>query len=416
MAPPSSLPSAAETAAFCASEYERRVAPLPAGVGEDIEELARYFRGQGELETLFIGRLVPWARFAGSPNPGHAAVADLLACQVVGAAVTTNFDVLVEAASRSLGEPDFRATVEVVDLGAVTKHGSYVKLHGCGARSRRLTIWCREQLADAPIATRIDAFVEWLAPRLRDHDLMLVGFWSDWQYLGDVLRRTLSASQPRHVFLVDPAADDQLAEKAPGLWNWATTTPHVLHRIRESGSTVLDDLRARWSRGFLRQMDHDSRDTYRGLFGREPGPAGADLAALDSETLYALRRDLTGTPCMAPVRDREPQEGDRMAAAVHRRLTELGWAYEEHAHTHGDRRLRVISGRGCVISAVRAKFLGEPPVHGLPHEIVCVGAFDDVAPANLVRAVGDSTIVRPGSPAHWTTHESLVTELRGAHA
>jgi hypothetical protein len=268
MADPSNLPSAAAVAQRCAYTYAANVgASLAPDIQADIGKMAQYFRGLGRFETFFIAKLVPWAELSGLPNSGHDALADMLACGVLGGASTTNFDCLVETAASRLGEPDFRAVVDSGDLAQHTLHRPYIKLHGCAKRSRPTTIWCPEQLADATIQPRMDQFRAWLAANLGGRDLVFVGFWSDWAYLTELLAQHLAAVTPQHVYLVDPANAAQLQDKAPNLWAWAHGAGITFHHCPESGRDFLDELRRRWSKVFVSRLIDDSTPTYTAFFG-----------------------------------------------------------------------------------------------------------------------------------------------------
>jgi hypothetical protein len=102
MAPPSSLPSAAVLAARAKQIYDAQYgaarAPLPAGV----EEQAEFFFRRNELATVYFRHLIDPNAFAGPPNPGHHAVADLMLVRGIQTAVTTNVDTLIETAGQLL--------------------------------------------------------------------------------------------------------------------------------------------------------------------------------------------------------------------------------------------------------------------------------------------------------------------------
>jgi len=384
-------------------------------VQADIEKMAKHFHDISRFEAVFIDALVPWADFKGEPNPGHDAVADLLACKALLAGITTNFDPLVEEAASNLGERDFRPIVEQNDLASERAHAPFLKLHGCMNRNRHQTVWHRDQVLGPPIADRMKRFREWLAANLVGRDLLFIGFWTDWAYLTDLLAENLTAISPQHVYLVDPLPADDLKTKAPGLWNWVHRANIVFHHIAESGADFLDELRRLWSRLFLSQLLRAAGSTYQSLFGSaSPAPTPAAHEALDSRALYALRRDLTGIPRTKPVRAKTPDDANYIAAAIHHRLLESGAVYSEHQYSFGGRRLRLLSGRGRVLSAAKADFQHEPPIP-MVESVICAGAHADPSPAHIVRAVGSPTIVRAGSHVHWTTHHDLVLQLGGAH-
>ena len=416
MAAPSNLPSAAAVARTCADAYLARIgAPLEPDIQTDIAKMSLHFRDCNRFENFFISELVPWAKLKGPPNGGHEAIADLLACGALAGASTTNFDFLVETAAGQLGEPDFRAVVDAGDLGQHTPHRPYLKLHGCEVRNRPSTIWCPEQLADAVVEQRLAQFRAWLAANLVGRDLVFIGFWSDWAYLAELLARHLAAVTPQHVYLVDPATPAELQGKAPQLWAWSHGANITFHHCPESGRDFLDELRRRWSNVYVNRLMNDSRITYAALFGGPPTPVPGALAAADSAALYALRRDLTGTPRTAVVRSNQPADVDHIAGAIHHRLLERGATYSSHLYQLGARSIRLVSGRGRLLSQVKAGFDAEPPFAVLPDAVVCAGSIADASPAHIVRAAGTTTVVRPGALDNWTTHDSLVADLQDPH-
>jgi hypothetical protein len=413
MAAPSSLPSAANVAQRCAEAYLTCTGTaLDPALQTDLGAMSLHFRNHNRFENFFIARLVPWPSLNGVPNAGHEAVADLLACGILVGAPTTNFDYMVETAAASLGEPDFRAVVDAGDLAQDTPHRPFIKLHGCAVRNRTSTIWCAEQLADPIVVPRMNEFQAWLGANVGGRDLVLVGFWSDWAYLTDLLTQFLGVVTPQHVYVVDPASEDYLEAKAPGLWAWAHGRGITFHHCPESGSDFLDELRRRWSRLFVTRLMTEATPTYTDLFGA-PGGAVPDPGADNSADLYALRRDLSGTPRNAPVRVRQPENVDHVVGALHRRLMERGAMYAQHQYEFSGRRIRVVSGKGRLLSRVRADFDREPPLPLPADEVVCAGALADPTPSHLVRGAATPTIVRPGTTVNWVTHQRLAEELQG---
>ena len=412
MAPPSNLPSAAEVARTCSDTYTQHTgATLDVGNQEDIEEISRFFRTSQRFETVFIGRLVPWPQLKGQANAGHEAIADLLACRALTGAFTTNFDDLVETAATELGEPDFRAVVDADDIAQSTPYSPFLKLHGCAVRSRTSTVWCPEQLNDQPISQRMAQFRTWIAANVAARDIVFVGFWTDWSYLTDLLAQHLAAATPAHVYLVDPDLPNNLQQKAPDLWDWAHSDNIVFHHCCESGTDFLNELRLRWSSVYINRLVTDSRNTYNDIFGSYPEPIVAASPDWGARTLYALRRDLSGTPRSAVVRSRDPNDMDHLAAAIHQRLLERGAQYSPHQYELPGRSIRLISGRGRLLSQTKVAFSKEPPAP-TPMEVVCAGSAPDASPANISRTVGSTTIVRPGAQANWTTHDTLVAYLQ----
>ena len=64
MGKPSSAPSAKEVAQISFDEYTASTgAALDAALRDDLEKLADYFYDKKTLHSVFVARLVPWARF-----------------------------------------------------------------------------------------------------------------------------------------------------------------------------------------------------------------------------------------------------------------------------------------------------------------------------------------------------------------
>src|SRR5215469_1606830 len=93
--PPSNLMSAVGVSRVCYDKYAP-VAVLSPNLRDDVDLLSGHFYRTGEFESVFLGRLVPWNELVGEPNPGHAAIADLLISGGVNAALSANFDTMIE--------------------------------------------------------------------------------------------------------------------------------------------------------------------------------------------------------------------------------------------------------------------------------------------------------------------------------
>jgi len=379
-----------------------------------VEQLALYCKTHNELESLFIEKLVPWLTMkSAAPNSGHEAIADFLGCRVIHAGVTTNYDILVEAAAAQLGEADFQPIVSQKDLSRSTDHSPYLKVHGCmGSGHTRLeTVWCKLQLAEEPLVTRMALFRIWLQSTLLDRDVLIVGFWSDWAYLSDILASTVNAIRPRTIYLVDPSPAAVLASKAPEMWSWANAPGVSFHHEQESGAEFLDELRRRVSRAFLMRAFLDADGAYRSLFASAPlGKAAASLGSTSPE-LYALRRDITGTPPTRIVRQKDPSPGLRVHVAIHQRLIDLDAQYSSHTYDFRGKVLRLIAAPGRLLSEIRKEYSAEPSPLRTVDRVVCVGAAADPTPGSIVRPVGKPSILGGGIGGDWCTDEELRREL-----
>src|ERR1051325_10124263 len=93
MAAPSSVPSARQLATDCFAKYEKAIGTsLPPNTRDDLEAQCKFALDRGELQKLFLDRLVDWRPFFGNPNKGHKTLADLLATRALRSGVTTNVD------------------------------------------------------------------------------------------------------------------------------------------------------------------------------------------------------------------------------------------------------------------------------------------------------------------------------------
>ncbi len=236
MAPPSSLPSARQVAIDCFPKYEAAIAAhLPPNAREDLEAQARFSFQRNELQKLFLAKLVTWRPFFRNPNKGHFAVADLLAVAAVRSGITTNFDFLVEHAAENLGEDAMKSALDAAEAAVLRPHQPYLKIHGCARRDADNTLWCKEQLTDGSVLkTRIDSVKVWLRANLIGRDLLVIGFWSDWDYLISIFEDCITGVEPRLVVVVDPNTTGNLQAKAPTLWDWATKVDHEFIHAQES--------------------------------------------------------------------------------------------------------------------------------------------------------------------------------------
>jgi hypothetical protein len=197
MAPPSFLPSAKAVAQACFDAYMVAINPdADRALRDDLEELAQHFVNLGTLKTVFIDRLVPWKEFVRPANPGHAAVADFLITGATANTLSANYDGLIERRAWDYGA-DFESSLDGDEATVrATVHGPLLKFHGCSIRDRRETVWSKSQLGDPVIADRIAKSRTWMAANLREKDLLVVGFWSDWAYLNEILGKALRGVSP----------------------------------------------------------------------------------------------------------------------------------------------------------------------------------------------------------------------------
>jgi hypothetical protein len=218
MAPPSCLPSAAPLTARAKQIHDAQYGSAREPLAVGVEEQAEFFFKRGELATVYFRSLIDPNAFAGSPNPGHYAIADLLMVRGIQTAVTTNVDTLIETAGQLiLGQ--IGTGIDGNGVAALSPDiAPLLKIHGCRTCDPDNMVWAPGQLDVEPVAGRILSSEHWLNVRLLDRDLLIIGYWTDWDYLNDVLERTVGAVRPARVIVVNPADAAEFAAKAPALY------------------------------------------------------------------------------------------------------------------------------------------------------------------------------------------------------
>jgi len=375
---------------------------LPPGLRDNLEELADYFFDRGMLHTHFIAHLVPWASMIGVPNSGHEAVADFLLIGAIDYAFTTNFDWLIERAGEELGA----YLVASLTAGEANAHQAHhrplLKAHGCGRREPQQTVWTRRQLPIAPVAARISGIRDWLAARLPNRDLLVLGFWTDWGYLSQALETCLSAGQPATVTVVDPASGPELQARAPTLWTILHAGGVTFEHLQLSAAEVLSELREGISRTYVRHLLQMGSVAYQAAFG-VPCPAawlgGHDIP---QEDLYTVRRDAEGVPIGRPTRQKAPTPTAQAFGFFLLALRHSDAQREGDLFRLADGRLvRVVNGAGRWIRNIEEEYAHEPPAGVAPDLVACIGSIDYGVPASVVRSGRPASVVRPGSRGLW---------------
>lgn len=408
--PPSNLMSAARVSQACYDKY-RAIAVLPAPLRDDVDALAGHFHGRGEFQTVFLS-LVPWPDLVGEPNAGHAAVADFLICGGAAAALSANFDPLIEqwANARKIA---LRGALNSQDAVNFTDTPSpLIKFHGCLIRNRDETLWTQGQLTDAAVTARVLSCSDWMRVHLPGKDLLVAGFWTDWGYLNSVLAAALNTQAFGSVTVVDPLDDATLQGKAPELWARLTMTGIQFRHIQASGNDVLEELRIGFSKVWARRFFQLARPLMEAE-GKSFSPTTADtLDTLGSEDLYNFRRDGEGVPYNRAARMKAPVRELGPAALAHTLLIEAGATRDGAWYTYAGRRVRIVHGSGQVLSTVREQYK-EPPTLPEADIIVCAGALDPAVPGSLISTGTGRSVVRPaaGGRSLWLTLEQARVEL-----
>jgi hypothetical protein len=405
--PPSNLMSAVGVSRFCYDKYQHTKV-LPPAMRDGIDQLAGHFHGTHEFDSVFIDSLVPWNELVGEPNAGHAAVSDLLISRAADVALSANFDPLIEqwASSRKIAMQGALDGQEALDF---TKHTSpLVKFHGCMLRGRRETLWTEAQLAEVKISQRVKACSDWMKLKLPGKDLLIIGFWTDWGYLNNVLADSLSATAFGSVTVVDTASAADLQTKAPKLWATLTGGTATFRHVQASGADALAELRTAFSKVWLKKFYALAEP----LLKAEGKPYSPIDPAMSCEELYDCRRDAEGIPYNRAAQSKQPSKEAAQASYFHHLLIQAKATPDGAWYKHGGKRVRVVQGAGQDLNSVRERY-NEPPALDQPDVVVCAGALDLAVPGSLMSPGVGASIVRPsgGGPAHWMTLDQARGEL-----
>ncbi len=375
---------------------------LPPALRDDVDQLAGHFFGNSQFEPLFINRLVPWDDLTGEPNAGHAAIADMLVCGAARAALSANFDTMIEQWSSQhkvslRGALDGREAVTFAQLSS-----PLLKFHGCMTRAREMTLWTHGQLEIPAIAERIASCKAWMDLNVHGRDLLIVGFWTDWGYLNNVLAGALNGGTTSSITVIDPSATTDLKQKAPALWTTLSASPHFEH-VQASGDEVLGRIRDAFSKVWTRKLHAMGNP----LFVAEKGTCPAALLEapnLDIDALYDLRRDAEGVPSHRAARAREPSQSAAQTGYAHLLLAAKASARSGSWYELDGKTVRVIHGAGEGLSTVQNRFV-EPPIGPKADVIVCVGALDQGVPGNIIDKGQGANVLRPqpGGGSRWIT-------------
>lgn len=248
-----------------------------------------------------------------------------------------------------------------------------------------------------------------MTANLRQKDLLVVGFWSDWDYLNQLIGGAVQGLAPLSVTVVDLSSARDLEHKAPDLWALAHQ-PHVTFtHVQESGADALDELRRAFSEGYLRQILAAGRAVFENATGVACDPAWLQECGFDSEGLYNWRRDAEGVPATHPATSKRPSNSEALGY-FHLLLRRAGAVSEPQGYRLAGQQIRVVNGAGSFLSSVEARFV-EPPAAPSADIFVAAGATDLGLPAHVVRTGVAGSVVRPAARGRWLTLEKAQVEL-----
>jgi hypothetical protein len=410
MAAPSNLPAAWRVAEASFDKYVAETDPAcDVAMRHDLEALAQHFANLHTLQSVFIESLVPWSVFVRPPNPGHAAVADFLVTRTVSAALSANYDTLIERCAIDNGF-DFQNALDGDEATVRARtQGPLLKFHGCATRDRPATVWAPSQLAEPPIVDRIAKSKTWMAANLRQKDLLVVGFWSDWAYLNVILATVLDGMAPLSVTVIDPSAEADLQAKAPDLWTLAHGVGVVFTHVQESGADALAELRKEFSKNYLRGVTLAGQVAFEAAAGVACDPLWLDPPDFDNEILYGLRRDAEGVPAGQPATRSRPLQCEAVGA-LHLMLRQAGATQSPMGYNLGGRSIRVLNGAGSVLSQLQTRFV-EAPAVASTDIVVAAGATNLPLPGSVVRPGHAGSFLRPAALGNWFDLEGARVEL-----
>ena len=406
MSKPSEVPSAAELAKMCAASYAERYAALPEDTSKDLEKVAEYFFEKNLLIPTFINNLIPRGPFLRDPNSGHYAIADFLSSAVIDFAVSTNVDVLIEAAGEELGEPQSFVAIDATEANVPHGHRPHLKIHGCLRKKDGETVWCKSQLQHEPLKSRLADLDIWLRAHLVGRDVIFLGFWSDWAYLNEIFERSVDAVEGGLIVIVNPSDDATLAAKAPRLWEWSGNGKSDRFIVPQLAADFLDELRRVVWVHFMNRVLRQGTETLGDLTGvRSDAPTVSE--ALGSQETYQLKQDSCGIPAKQISRVKRPNQQMNVLGAVHVGLLRRGAEMDGRGYQLNGKYIRILNALGQLLTPVRKQFEAAPTLFQPADIHVCVGAKDDGAVAvNITRGNKQvSTIVRPATVAEWITEE-----------
>lgn len=375
---------------------------LPAILRDNLDQLAGHFFAQNQFESLFLNRLVPWDELTGEPNAGHATVADMILCGATMAALSANFDTMIEqwAAEHKVSLRGALDGQEAVSFAEISK--PLLKFHGCMTRDRPATLWTSAQLGAADVAHRVANCQAWMKLNLPGRDLLVIGFWTDWGYLNNVLADALAGTAPQTIVVIDPKPTNELQNSAPGLWATLTESANF-HHVMMNAEDALDEIRVAFSRVWARKLLALGVPLFEGEFGA-CAPALLQAPALDAESFYDLRRDAEGIPSTRAARNWEPPATMAQVGFMHLLLASAGAVRTGAWYEIGGQSVRIVQGAGQGLTTVRDRFT-EPPTRLQPDIVICAGALDQGVPGTIVGRGSRGSVVRPfpGGGSEWLT-------------
>lgn len=408
MAEPSSIPSAQQLAESAKDKYDATYGATRPPLPSSIDEQAQFFFERDELYTVYLNTYIDRDAFSARPNSGHFAVADLMLVRGITTTVSTNVDTLIENAGNILFGQIGAGVNRANMINLPDDKAPLLKIHGCW-NDPGGTIWATGQIKVDPIMTRIGECRQWLETRLPNRDLLIVGFWTDWDYLNMVLENSLGTVNPSRVIVVDPCETSEFEEKAPTLYSLGRRATVDFFHVRSSSDTFLERLRVDFSKSFIRRILHSGKTAFQENKGYDATAAWLEPDSEDPEILWQMRRDLEGCNPSEPAKQHAPADEPLLGMTI-LQLQARGAVPNGSYWKLGETRIRVVRAANQPLHEVKAAFSGKVAPAIAPDVTVAVGAGSYSLLPNIARGSGNGSIVR-GPSGKWLSRDDAVEEF-----
>jgi hypothetical protein len=389
------------------AKYNAKVPGAP--LSADIEQQAEYFWNRHELATVFIRTLIDQHIFAGRPNAAHFAVADFLLTNAADFAISANVDGMIETAGNMLFGLIERgvSAAEVAGVGAGV--APLLKIHGDWVQDRDNTFWTEEQLKAPPLDTQIPAAAQWARQKLMNRDILVVGFFTDWDYLNTILADALQTVAPANLIVVDPDDPGNLQTKAPNLFAVGQAAAGRFCHVQEYGDVFLKRLRIFFSQAFVRQTLHAGAPSFEAAKAAAPAAHYLEPTEQDPKMLWRIRRDIEGCLPNRPASMREPPNEPQVGLTM-LELLHAGADWSEALFALGSEKIRVLRASGKFLHEVEAQYERDDAPVSAPNAVVAVGSEDLGLASHIARPTSSPSIARGPRP-RWLTRADAAAEF-----
>ena len=407
MAKPSLVPNAATLAARAKEKYDATYGASRPELPPGIEEQADFFFQKGELATVYLQTYIDHHAFAGPFNEGHVSVADLLLVRGFRLAVSTNVDSMIETAASTLLYGQIGSGIDAIGVAGLPPDISpLLKIHGCWTSDKGNTVWTPTQLDKEPVASRIAGSKDWLKVQLLNRDIVIVGYFTDWDYLNTVLGQAIGAVNPSKVIVVDPSDSATLATKAPALFELGGRAAALFGHVRSSGDAFLTELRNGFSRSFIRLAISRGVATFKAKRSQSFEAAWLEVEQNDPTALWNMRRDLEGCRPRSPATCLSPPDEPLLGLTI-LELRAKGAQPDGPFWRLGKDRIRVLRTSNQLLHEVEARHDAEFAPTVAPDFTFAIGAESVGLRTDIVRGQNTGSIARSANCA-WLSRSDAV--------